>query len=94
MSENLKLWDEEQEKLQLETEIKLLERLRINQRVLVTFKTYLDDQFKLVETEPYTLCGVIVGLDLHQGLSHVLIHFDESDRPEGPFKPSEVKIIE
>lgn len=87
------VWDEESEKLKIKAELQFLKTLHISDRVAVTFTSKMDARCKMVKCEPYTEIGEIVTLELHRGRGHITIHFDGEDKPTGPFKPSEVRLI-
>lgn len=88
------VWDEEAENLKIKAELQFLKTLHIGDRVAVTFTSKMDDRYRMVKCEPYTEIGEIVTLELHRGRGHISIHFDGEDKPTGPFKPSEVRIIQ
>lgn len=88
------VWDEEDETLKLKAELQFLKTLHIGDRVAVQFRSKMDDGYRMVECEPYTEIGTIVTLELHRGRGHISVHFDGEEKPTGPFKSREVRIIQ
>ncbi len=92
--ELLEDYDPEEDRVRLETEERLIKRLRIGQRVAVTSRTYLDDDCRVVEGDPRTFVGAITGLLLEAGKAEIVIRFDGEEKPCGPFSPLEVRVVE